>query len=90
MATVETERHDDILVIKIARPEKRNAVNADTSQKLADASRNFEIEDNCNVAVLCGKGDTCCAGYDFEEETDLTNFLKTFAPSGEGDGPLVR
>ena len=90
MAFVETEQHDNIFVIKIARPEKRNAVNTKTAGDLANAFRNFEIDDSCNVAVLCGKGGTFCAGYDFEEGTDSENFIKAFAPPGEGDGLMVR
>ena len=63
---VETEQDGEIFLISIARPEKRNAVDAETAKELADAFRHFEIDDESSVAVLYGKGDTFCAGYDLE------------------------
>ena len=88
---VETEQDGKIFLVSIARPEKRNAVNAETAKELADAFRSFEIDNDCKVAVLYGKGDTFCAGYDLEElsERNPDVFLKSIPPPGEGDAPMV-
>jgi len=42
--------------------------------------------------VLYGKGDTFCAGYDLEElsQRGPDEYLKSIAPPGEGDAPMVR
>ena len=89
---VETEQDGKIFLVSIARPEKRNAVNAETAKELADAFRNFEIDNDCKVAVFYGKGDTFCAGYDLEElsERNPDVFLKSVPPVGEGDAPMVK
>ena len=89
---VETEQDGKIFLVSIARPEKRNAVNGETAKQLADAFRNFEIDDECAVAVLYGKGDSFCAGYDLEElsNRDPDQFLKSIPAVGEGDAPMVR
>lgn len=89
---VETEQDGKILLVSIARPEKRNAVDAETANQLAEAFRNFEIDDECTVAVFYGKGDTFCAGYDLEylSTRGPDEFLRSIPPVGEGDGPMVR
>ena len=89
---VETEQDGEIFLVSIARPEKRNAVDAETAKELADAFRHFEIDDESSVAVLYGKGDTFCAGYDLEylSTRGPDEFLRWLTPPGEGDGPMVR
>lgn len=88
---VETDQDGKIFHVSIARPEKRNAVNSETARQLADAFRTFEIDEECEVAVFYGKGDSFCAGYDLEElsERDADIFLKSIPPVGEGDAPMV-
>ena len=89
---VETEQDGEISLVSIARPEKRNAVDAETAKELADAFRHFEIDDESSMAVLYGKGDTFCAGYDLEylSTRGPDEFLRWLTPPGEGDGPMVR
>ncbi len=81
---VNTERNGATFVVSINRPEKRNAVNRDTADALAQAFRDFEADDTAKVAVLAGEGGTFCAGADLSAiGTDSTN---RFDP--EGDGPM--
>lgn len=89
---VKTEKRGSIVIIKINRPEKRNAVNVATSRELAESFRRFEVDDESSVAVLCGEGGTFCAGYDLEElsEKDTEEWLRSVPPVGEGDAPMVR
>src|SRR5437879_12213708 len=78
------QKHDDILVVTINRPEVRNAVNGPTARALADAFRNFDADDSLRVAVLTGAGGTFCAGADLKAvATGSGNQL-----SEEGDGPM--
>ena len=89
---VKTEASGNVVVIKINRPDKRNAVNVATAGELAEAFRKFEVDDKASVAVLCGEGGTFCGGYDLEElsEADPEEFRKRVPPVGEGDAPMVR
>lgn len=88
---VETEEDGKIFFVSIARPEKRNAVNAETAKQLSEAFRAFENHDECSVAVFFGKGGSFCSGYDLQElsERDPEKFLKSVPPVGEGDAPMV-
>lgn len=85
-----TEKNDQVWTIIINRPEVKNAVNADTAAQLADAFRAFERDDRAGAAVLCGAGDTFCAGADLkdvaagtpEERARLNRDMSGDAPMG--------
>jgi enoyl-CoA hydratase len=82
-STVRIAEQDGVVTVTIARPEARNAVDAETAGALADAFRHFEEDGNLKVAVLTGAGQHFCAGFD----------LKTLAAGSpnrlsERDGPM--
>ncbi|WML57103.1 crotonase/enoyl-CoA hydratase family protein [Neobacillus sp. PS2-9] len=60
------EKKEKICTIQINRPNVRNAVDRETAQQLAEALRDFENDENLNVAVLYGMGGTFCAGADLK------------------------
>ncbi len=67
MSPVRTDTVDDqILVVTIDRPDRRNAVDRPTAELLADAFRRFDADDDLAVAVLTGAGGTFCAGADLK------------------------
>jgi enoyl-CoA hydratase len=81
--SVRVETAGPVTTIIIDRPERRNAVDAETAQGLRDAFDAFEADEGASVAVLTGAGGHFCAGFD----------LKAFAESGEdhdpfGEGPM--
>ncbi len=68
------EKDGKVWTVIINRPEVKNAVNAETAAQLADAFRKFEMDSCACAAVLCGAGDTFCAGADlkaFASETPV-------------------
>jgi enoyl-CoA hydratase len=77
-------RLENIAVITIERPERRNAVDLPTAKALADAFRDFDRDTALDVAILAGAEGNFCAGAD----------LKAFAAgelnraTREGDGPM--
>jgi enoyl-CoA hydratase len=82
--TVSISRLENIAVVTIDRPQRRNAVDHAMAQQLANAFRSFDADGALDVAILTGAGGHFCAGAD----------LKAFAngerrPIGlEGDGPM--
>ena len=64
--SVTVTRIDRIAVIRIMRPERRNAVDAATAQSLADAFRAFDADESLDVAVFTGANDVFCAGADLK------------------------
>lgn len=68
----------------IDRPERRNAVDRDTADEIADAFETFEDEETAKVAVLYGDGGTFCAGADLKAVAEGSpNRLEE-----NGDGPM--
>ncbi len=57
---------DRVAIVRMMRPERRNAVDAATAKSLADAFRAFDTDTNLDVAVFTGADDVFCAGADLK------------------------
>jgi enoyl-CoA hydratase len=82
---ITTQVHDgQVLVVRIDRPEVRNAVNAETATALYEAFYKFENDEKLKVAILYGGEDTFCAGADLKSISsgNRNNTLE------EGSGPM--
>src|SRR5438046_4218740 len=67
MAVIETERHGHILVVRMNRPERLNALNLEMRTRLAEAWTEFRRDDQLDVAIFTGAGRAFCAGEDMKE-----------------------
>jgi len=81
---VRVDRDAPLMVVTIDRPERRNAVDADTALRLRTAFREFEVDDALAVAVLTGAGGTFCAGFDLKALSEASAAV----PQGTEDGPM--
>lgn len=77
-----TERSGNILSVQFNRPTKKNAMTAAMYTGLADLLNEADQDDNINVVLLYGAGDSFSAG------NDLGDFAKN--PPGPGDSPQAR
>jgi enoyl-CoA hydratase/carnithine racemase len=76
MPVVETERHGQILVVRMNRPERLNALSHEMRTMLARTWTDFRHSDELEVAIFTGTGRGFCAGEDMQES------LKNGAPGG--------
>jgi enoyl-CoA hydratase/carnithine racemase len=83
MAVVETERHGQILVVRMNRPERLNALNHELRSRLAETWTEFRHNNELEVAIFTGAGRAFCAGEDMKES------LKDGAPGGRRPAPSV-
>jgi enoyl-CoA hydratase/carnithine racemase len=67
MAVVETERHGQILVVRMNRPERLNALNHEMRTELAETWIEFRESKELEVAIFTGAGRGFCAGEDMKE-----------------------
>jgi enoyl-CoA hydratase/carnithine racemase len=67
MAVVETERHGQVLVVRMNRPERLNALNHEMRTRLAETWTEFRHDDGLEVAIFTGEGRAFCAGEDMKE-----------------------
>jgi enoyl-CoA hydratase/carnithine racemase len=76
MAVVETEEHGQVLVVRMNRPERLNALNHEMRSRLAEIWTEFRRDDRYEVAIFTGTGRGFCAGEDMRES------LQDGAPGG--------
>ncbi|MBV9829826.1 MAG: enoyl-CoA hydratase/isomerase family protein [Alphaproteobacteria bacterium] len=76
MAVVETEEHGQILVVRMNRPERLNALSGEMRNMLAETWAEFRRNDRFEVAIFTGTGRGFCAGEDMKES------LQDGAPGG--------
>src|ERR1700719_4210096 len=67
MAVVETEEHGQILVVRMNRPERLNALSHEMRTHLAEAWTEFRCSERFEVAIFTGTGRGFCAGEDMKE-----------------------
>jgi len=65
--------NNNILLITINRPDRRNAIDRDTADKLYDCFKEFEKEKKLNVAILYGGENYFCSGADLKELSNSNN-----------------
>jgi enoyl-CoA hydratase/carnithine racemase len=67
MAVVETERHGQVLVVRMNRPDRLNALNTEMRTELASIWTDFRHSKELEVAIFTGAGRGFCAGEDMKE-----------------------
>ena len=72
-AGLAVERRDAVALLRIERPEVRNAIDLRTARAIAAALDELDADEGLRAAVITGAGGTFCAGMD----------LKALAASGE-------
>ena len=70
MGFVETERRGQVMVVRMNRPERLNALGQELRAGLAEAWRAFRDADDLEVAVFTGTGRAFCAGEDMKESVE--------------------
>jgi enoyl-CoA hydratase len=69
--SVHQEIRGAVGIVRLDRPEVRNAVDRPTAQALADAIATLDARDDLAALVLSGTGGTFCAGADLHALDDL-------------------
>src|SRR5215475_11633883 len=77
---IRIEKKDVVTTVILDREARRNAVDRETAEKLADAFRAFDADSDARVAVFFGDHGNFCAG------ADLKAMGNRLAP--DGDGPM--
>lgn len=67
MAVVETERQGQIMLVRLNRPDRLNALGQELRAEMAAAWCEFRDNDELEVAVFTGTGRAFCAGEDMKE-----------------------
>ncbi len=68
--TISFEIKDDIAVIRLNRPERRNALNTQMRAEITDAIQRAKT--GARVLVITGAGDAFCSGQDLSDTADVS------------------
>lgn len=96
MSDIRTEQHGRVRLITIDRPAKMNSLDFEANDRLVQAWRDFDADDESYVAVITGAGEQAfCAGADLKTYT--MDFAGRPAPefrtrftNGPGFGGITR
>jgi enoyl-CoA hydratase/carnithine racemase len=61
------ERRDEVALVTLRRPEKRNALSVELRLELADAFKALSADDGVGCIVLTGAGTAFCSGMDTDQ-----------------------
>jgi 2-(1,2-epoxy-1,2-dihydrophenyl)acetyl-CoA isomerase len=61
---LQVARHDDVVMVTIHRPERRNAIDAETAKRMAALLVELRTDPKAGAVILQGSGGTFCAGGD--------------------------
>ena len=74
--------NENIAILTINRPERRNALDADTLDQINLLMDRAENDEKVRVILINGKGDTFSSGFDLKDQMEK-------APQGEEWKPIL-
>jgi enoyl-CoA hydratase/carnithine racemase len=90
MAIVESERHGQVLVLRMNRPERLNALNGEMRTALAEIWTEFRHDKDLEVANFAGTGRGFCAGEDRSLASGTPGGTRLAIPDPFMDGTLEK
>src|SRR5215813_11668026 len=66
-ATVLIEKTDGVALVRLNRPEKKNAMNPQMHEDMTPVLEDLRYDDDARVLVITGASDAFCAGMDLKE-----------------------
>jgi enoyl-CoA hydratase len=83
---VEVSQRGPVRIVRLDRPEVRNAVDGEHARALLEAFEAFEADADAAVAVLHGANGTFCSGADLRAAAEGTPWF--VAPGEDGTAPM--
>ncbi len=84
--SITVDQNENIVIITINRPDRRNAVDRQTAEALYEVFKSFDQNEDQKVAVLTGARNMFCAGADLQAiasgDPNLVTEAGDFAPMG--------
>jgi methylglutaconyl-CoA hydratase len=71
---IKYETKDEIGIITLNRPEKRNSLHPELVKQMKDKIKELENDDSVKVLIITGEGKAFCAGADLEYLNELRNY----------------
>ena len=72
MKNIIVERKNGIFIVKLNRPEVRNAINSQTAEELDQAWREFDEDAESGVGIIASSSGNFCSGADLKDIESLS------------------
>lgn len=69
---VKTVKQDEVFIVTLDRPEKKNALSRQMREELSEILADFEYNKDLRVLIITNSGDCFCAGSDLKEINEGT------------------
>jgi enoyl-CoA hydratase/carnithine racemase len=73
----------EIGIIKLNRPNKRNAISIQMRREISDCLYKWQVDDSIKVVIITGEESTFSAGFDLSEFNDQKKFQELFDSSSK-------
>ncbi len=71
---INLSHENEIAILKLNRPEKRNALHPSMVQQLRDLVKELSSSGKCKALIISGEGSAFCAGADLEYLNSMLNY----------------
>jgi len=88
--TILYEISGDIAVIRLDRPEKKNAISLGLSEELGKAVDLANRDDTIRFIVLTGAGDVFSSGADFSDPAQAVEMIRREFDTKSGESPVLK
>jgi len=80
MQNIVVEKENGIFIVKLNRPDVRNAINLKTAKELEETWANFEKDESLKVGIITSTSGHFCSGADLKDIEQLSQ--RTMNPNG--------
>src|SRR5688572_5928966 len=85
MSVVEVERGDGVMVVRLNRPDRMNALGMEMRAQMAEAWWELQESRDLEVGIFTGTGRAFCAGEDMKESVERGKAGSAAAPTAKED-----
>jgi len=89
-STIVYETNGDIAIVRLNRPERKNAISFELSEELGKAIDLANGDDAIRFIVLTGTGDVFSSGADFSDPTQTIEMIRREFDAKSGESPVLK
>lgn len=89
-STLVYETREDVAIVRLNRPGKKNAISLELSGELGEAIDRANGDDAIRFIILTGMGDVFSSGADFSDPTQAIEMIRREFDTKSGESPVLK
>ena len=90
LKTLVYEARGDVAIIRLNRPDKKNAISLELSEEVGTAVDRANGDDSIRFIILTGTGETFSSGADFSDPSQTVEMLRREFDTKSGTSPILK